>query len=92
MTVAPTPQTPAAEATRTPLVEMRGIRVSFGGVHAVDNVSINLYPGEIVGLVGGNGAGKTSLTRALSGARAADAGEILIDGKPVTISNRRHAP
>jgi D-xylose transport system ATP-binding protein len=70
---------------------MRGIRVSFGGVHAVDNVSINLFPGEIVGLVGGNGAGKTSLTRVLSGARPADAGEILIDGKPVTISNPRDA-
>jgi D-xylose transport system ATP-binding protein len=41
--------------------------------------------------VGGNGAGKTSLTRALSGARPADAGEILIDGKPVTISNPRDA-
>jgi D-xylose transport system ATP-binding protein len=94
MTAAPRPpttQTPAPAATRTPLVDMRGIRVSFGGVHAVDNVSINLYPGEIVGLVGGNGAGKTSLTRALSGARAADAGEILIDGKPVTISNPRDA-
>jgi D-xylose transport system ATP-binding protein len=82
---------PTVKATATPLVEMRNIRVSFGGVHAVDNASINLYPGEIVGLVGGNGAGKTSLTRVLSGARPADAGEILIDGKPVTISNPRDA-
>jgi D-xylose transport system ATP-binding protein len=88
MTVAPTP---TAKATATPLVDMRGIRVSFGGVHAVDNVSINLYPGEIVGLVGGNGAGKTSLMRVLSGARPADAGEIFIDGKPATISNPRDA-
>jgi D-xylose transport system ATP-binding protein len=81
----------ADKSTATPLVEMRNIRVSFGGVHAVDNVSVNLYPGEIVGLVGGNGAGKTSLTRVLSGARPADAGEILIDGKPATISNPRDA-
>jgi D-xylose transport system ATP-binding protein len=88
MTVAPTP---TEKATAKPLVEMRGIRVSFGGVHAVDNVSINLYPGEIVGLVGGNGAGKTSLMRVLSGARPADAGEILIDGKPATIGNPRDA-
>jgi D-xylose transport system ATP-binding protein len=88
MTAAPT-QT--EKSTATPLVEMRGIRVSFGGVHAVDNVSINLYPGEIVGLVGGNGAGKTSLMRVLSGARPADAGEILIDGKPATIANPRDA-
>ena len=81
----------ATRAVATPLVEMRNIRVSFGGVHAVDNVSVDLYPGEIVGHVGGNGAGKTSLTRALSGARPADAGEILIDGKPATISNPRDA-
>jgi len=88
MTAAPT-QT--EKSTATPLVEMRGIRVSFGGVHAVDNVSINPYPGEIVGLGGGNGAGKTSLMRVLSGARPADAGEILIDGKPATIANPRDA-
>jgi D-xylose transport system ATP-binding protein len=91
MTSAPTSASGTPKATQTPLVEMRNIRVSFGGVHAVDNVSINLYPGEIVGLVGGNGAGKTSLTRVLSGARPADAGEILIDGKPATISNPRDA-
>jgi D-xylose transport system ATP-binding protein len=91
MTAASASANAAPQAARTPLVEMRNIRVSFGGVHAVDNVSIDLYPGEIVGLVGGNGAGKTSLTRVLSGARPADAGEILIDGKSATISNPRDA-
>jgi D-xylose transport system ATP-binding protein len=49
----------------TPLVELRDIRVAFGGVHAVDGVSVDLYPGEVVGLVGGNGAGKTTLIRTL---------------------------
>ncbi|MBA2381668.1 MAG: sugar ABC transporter ATP-binding protein [Chloroflexi bacterium] len=92
MTAAPTAPSGESPAGRpTPLVSMRGIRVSFGGVHAVDNVSIDLLPGEIVGLVGGNGAGKTSLTRVLSGARPADAGEIEIDGKPATIANPRDA-
>lgn len=43
---------------QAPLVEMRNIRVAFGGVHAVDDVSISLYPGEVLGIVGGNGAGK----------------------------------
>jgi D-xylose transport system ATP-binding protein len=75
----------------TPLVEMRDIRVSFGGVHAVDGVSIDLYPGEVVALVGGNGAGKTTLIKTLSGAHKGDAGEILINGEPCTINNPRDA-
>ena len=69
-------------ATRKPLVEMRDIRVAFGGVHAVDGVSIDLYPGEVVALVGGNGAGKTTLIKTLSGAHAADSGEILRRRQP----------
>ena len=76
---------------RVPLVDMRNINVAFGGVHAVDDVSIDLYPGEVVGLVGGNGAGKTTLIKTLSGAHKADSGEIFIDGEPVTISTPRDA-
>lgn len=76
---------------RVPLVEMRDIRVSFGGVHAVDGVTVDLYQGEVVGLVGGNGAGKSTLMRALSGAHPPDSGEIRIDGRPVSISNPRDA-
>src|ERR671935_1626775 len=74
-----------------PLVEMRNIRVSFGGVHAVDNVSLDLRAGEVVGLVGGNGAGKSTLMKALSGAHPPNSGQILINGQPVTISNPRDA-
>ena len=76
---------------RAPLVEMRNMAVAFGGVHAVDDVSIDLYPGEVVGLVGGNGAGKTTLIKTLSGAHKADSGEIFIDGEPVAISTPRDA-
>ena len=79
------------QAQRPPLVEMRNIRVSFGGVHAVDNVSVDLRAGEVVGLVGGNGAGKSTLMRALSGAHPPDEGEILVEGKPVVIANPRDA-
>jgi len=82
---------PAPSAKGVPLVEMRNIKIAFGGVHAVDNVSVDLYPGEVIGLVGGNGAGKSTLIRALSGARPADSGEILINGQPVSISNPRDA-
>jgi D-xylose transport system ATP-binding protein len=68
-----------------PLVELRNINVSFGGVHAVKDVTIDLYPGEIVAIVGGNGAGKSTLIKTLSGAQKPDSGKIYIDGKPVTI-------
>jgi D-xylose transport system ATP-binding protein len=81
----------ATQGTRVPLVEMRNIRVSFGGVHAVDGVSVDLYPGEVVGLVGGNGAGKSTLIRVLSGAHTADEGEIRINGEKVSITNPRDA-
>jgi D-xylose transport system ATP-binding protein len=78
-------------ASRETLVEMRNMRVSFGGVHAVDNVSLDLHAGEVVGLVGGNGAGKSTLIRALSGAHPADAGEIYVSGEKVSIANPRDA-
>jgi D-xylose transport system ATP-binding protein len=70
---------------------MRNINVAFGGVHAVRDVTIDLHAGEVIGLVGGNGAGKSTLMRVLSGAHQADTGEILVDGKPVTIKNPRDA-
>ena len=76
---------------RVPLAELRDIRVAFGGVHAVDGVTVDLYPGEVVGLVGGNGAGKTTLIKTLSGAQPADSGQIFIDGEPVTIGSPRDA-
>jgi D-xylose transport system ATP-binding protein len=91
MTIEASEAAPAPGAAAPPLVEMRDIRVSFGGVHAVDGVSIDLYAGEVVALVGGNGAGKTTLIKTLSGARPADAGEIRIAGRPVTIANPRDA-
>ena len=78
-------------AEQTPLVEMRNISVSFGGVHAVENVSIDLYPGEVLALVGGNGAGKSTLIKVLSGAHRADSGEIRVEGSPVTITTPRDA-
>ena len=85
----PAPPQPAEEVA--PLVEMRDIRVSFGGVHAVDGVTVSVNEGEVLGLVGGNGAGKSTLIRTLSGARPADSGTILINGQPAMIHNPRDA-
>ncbi|KAA2316057.1 sugar ABC transporter ATP-binding protein [Pseudooceanicola sediminis] len=75
----------------TPLVQMKNISLSFGGVRAVDDVSIDLYPGEVVGLLGHNGAGKSTLIKILSGAYKADSGEIWINGKKTEITSPRDA-
>ncbi len=74
-----------------PLVEMKNISLSFGGIHAVDDVSVDLHPGEVVGVLGHNGAGKSCLMKILSGAYRRDGGEILINGEPATINNPRDA-
>ncbi|MEZ5647637.1 MAG: ATP-binding cassette domain-containing protein [Alphaproteobacteria bacterium] len=75
--------------TQGPLVEMRNITKRFGGVHAVDNVSVDLYPGEVVGLLGHNGAGKSTLIKMLSGAYPIDSGEIRINGQVAHIASPR---
>ncbi len=70
----------------TPLVEMKHIFKQFGGVHAVEDVSIDLHPGEIVGVLGHNGAGKSCLMRILSGAMERTSGEIFIEGNKAEIT------
>ncbi|MEM9604286.1 MAG: ATP-binding cassette domain-containing protein [Pseudomonadota bacterium] len=75
----------------SPLVELNNISVSFGGIKAVDDVSVDLYPGEVVGLLGHNGAGKSTLIKVLSGAYAKQTGDIRINGQSVEINNPRDA-
>jgi D-xylose transport system ATP-binding protein len=77
--------------TQTPLVELKNMSIAFGGVRAVDDVSVDLHPGEVVGLLGHNGAGKSTLIKMLSGAYAADSGEIRINGEVASIHNPRDA-
>ncbi|NDV00089.1 ATP-binding cassette domain-containing protein [Pseudoroseicyclus tamaricis] len=69
-----------------PLVEMIDIEKHFGGVRAVDHVSIDLHAGEVVGLLGHNGAGKSCLMRILSGAMVPNGGEIRVAGEAVTFT------
>jgi ABC-type sugar transport system ATPase subunit len=74
-----------------PVLEAIGISKRFPGVHALDDVSLEIVPGEVHAVVGENGAGKSTLMKILAGAQAQDAGSIRIDGKPVTIESPRAA-
>ncbi|ABF44136.1 MULTISPECIES: ATP-binding cassette domain-containing protein [Deinococcus] len=74
-----------------PIIEMRNISKRFGGVHALEDVTVNLYPGEVVGLLGHNGAGKSTLIKILAGAYTADEGQILMNGEPVRLHSPRDA-
>ncbi len=67
-----------------PLLEVRGLSRSFGGLRAVDDVSFSIAPGEILGIIGPNGAGKTTLFNVLNGVLGADSGEALLGGTKLT--------
>jgi fructose transport system ATP-binding protein len=71
-----------ATETRTPILQAKGLVKRYGQVTAMDGADFELYPGEILAVIGDNGAGKSSLIKALSGAVIPDSGEILLDGKP----------
>ena len=71
----------------TPLVEMRAISKAFGAIQALKDVDLHLMPGEILGLVGDNSAGKSTLMKILSGAYQRDSGEIKIEGEPTHFRN-----
>ena len=77
--------------SQPPLVEMIGIEKHFGGVRAVDHVSLDLFPGEVVGVLGHNGAGKSCLMRILAGAMIPNAGEIRVNGSPVSFADPNDA-
>ncbi|WP_221181464.1 ATP-binding cassette domain-containing protein [Histidinibacterium lentulum] len=68
---------------QSPLVEMIDIEKHFGGVRAVEKVSIDLYPGEVVGVLGHNGAGKSCLMKILAGAMQPNGGEIRVGGRTI---------
>jgi ABC-type sugar transport system ATPase subunit len=70
-----------------PVVEMRDIKKHFAAVQALRGVDLALHHNEVLGLVGDNAAGKSTLMKVLSGAYIPDGGEILIEGKKVTFAN-----
>ena len=88
MTATETARTPgAAGDTRTPVLQARHLTKRYGRVTAIEDSDLELYPGEILAVIGDNGAGKSSLIKALSGALVPDSGEILLDGEVVHFKN-----
>jgi len=79
------------EGDRKPVISARGIAKHFGSVQALRGVDLDIYPGEIVGLVGDNGAGKSTLVNILSGALQPNAGQIYLEGRPVSFASSLEA-
>lgn len=73
-------QTPIQEA---PILQATGLTRRYGRVVALDNADFDLMPNEILAVIGDNGAGKSTMVKALCGAVIPDSGQILLDGKPV---------
>ena len=71
----------------TPVLQAKGLTKRYGRVTAMASGDLELYPGEILAVIGDNGAGKTSLIKALSGALIPDSGEIYLDGRQVHFRN-----
>jgi fructose transport system ATP-binding protein len=78
-------------STLTPIVEGRNLVKTFGRVVALDGASLQLYPGEVLAVVGDNGAGKSSLIKCFSGAHTPDAGEMFVDGQQVSFKSTHEA-
>ncbi|SEN95393.1 mannose ABC transporter ATP-binding protein /fructose ABC transporter ATP-binding protein /ribose ABC transporter ATP-binding protein [Paracoccus alcaliphilus] len=70
-----------------PLLYARNLVKRYGRVTALDRADFDLYPGEILAVIGDNGAGKSSLIKAISGAVQPDEGEIRLDGQPVSFAS-----
>lgn len=89
MTETLTPEAPSA--TGTPILEVRGVTKLFGSVQALDDVDFEVRVGEVMALVGDNGAGKSTLIKCIAGIYPIDAGDVLFEGKPVSIHGPKDA-
>jgi fructose transport system ATP-binding protein len=83
--------TSTAVNTAQPVLQARGLVKAFGRVVALNGADLELYPGEVLAVVGDNGAGKSSLIKCFSGAHTADGGEMLVDNEVVTFRSTNEA-
>ncbi len=70
-------------ATRRPLLTVTGLVKKFGSFHALDGMSLDVEPGEVLGLIGPNGSGKTTCINVITGLHSPDEGTVLYQGKPI---------
>ena len=74
-----------------PLIELRNVSKYFGGLCAINNVSLRVARGEVIGLVGDNAAGKSTLMKIISGVHRPTRGQLLVEGQPVQFRSPRDA-
>lgn len=79
--------TDTSARTKEPILQCIGLTKRFGGLVAVNNVSLEVFPGEVVGLVGDNGAGKSTLIHLISGVYHPDEGQMILNGEDVRFSS-----
>src|SRR5207247_7634035 len=81
----------SAMSDTAPMFHIQHVSKSFGGVHALQDVHFEIFPGEVHALLGENGAGKSTLTKIITGVYQPDAGELFFAGSPIHFANTREA-
>ena len=82
------------QMSKKPILQAVGITKAYGRVIALDGSDLELFPGEVLAVVGDNGAGKSTMIKCLSGAEVPDSGQIIVDGQEVSFKrpqDGRHA-
>ena len=87
----PATEEAAPTPSAAPLLSLRGIQKSFGAVHVLRGVDLDVRPGQVTALVGDNGAGKSTLIKGIAGIHAFDEGEYHFDGQPVKVHGPKDA-
>jgi ribose transport system ATP-binding protein len=82
---------PGEPTSQPAILQVRDVEKRFAGVHALRGVNLSIAAGEVLAVVGENGAGKSTLMKIMAGVQHPDAGEILVDGRPVTLDSCRTA-